>query len=29
LLQGFSASGLPAANVNSFFVGFSRSFNFF
>ncbi len=29
LLQGFSASGLPASNVNSFFVGFSRSFNFF
>jgi hypothetical protein len=29
LIQGFSASGLPAANVNSFFVGFSRSFNFF
>ncbi|PYX36796.1 MAG: hypothetical protein DMG81_15385, partial [Acidobacteria bacterium] len=29
LLQGFSASGLPAANVNSFFVGFTRSFNFF
>jgi len=29
LLQGFSTSGLPAANVNSFFVGFSRSFNFF
>jgi hypothetical protein len=29
LLQGFSGSGLPAANVNSFFVGFSRSFNFF
>ena len=29
LIQGFSSSGLPAANVNSFFVGFSRSFNFF
>jgi len=29
VIQGFSASGLPAANVNSFFVGFSRSFNFF
>ena len=29
LIQGFSTSGLPAANVNSFFVGFSRSFNFF
>jgi len=29
LLQGFSASGLPAANANSFFVGFSRYFNFF
>jgi hypothetical protein len=29
LVQGFSASGLPPSNVNSFFVGFSRSFNFF
>jgi len=29
LLQSFSASGVPPANVNSFFVGFSRSFNFF
>jgi hypothetical protein len=29
LLQGFSASGLPPSNVNSFSAGFSRSFNFF
>jgi hypothetical protein len=29
LIQGFSASGLPASQVNSFFAGFSRSFNFF
>jgi hypothetical protein len=29
LIQGFSASGLPASNLNSFFAGFSRSFNFF
>jgi hypothetical protein len=29
LIQGFSASGLPAANVSSFYAGFSRSFNFF
>ena len=29
LVQGFSASGLPPANVNSFSAGLSRSFNFF
>jgi hypothetical protein len=29
LLQGFSTSGLPPADVNSFSVGLSRSFNFF
>ncbi len=29
LVQGFSASGLPPGNVSSFYVGFSRSFNFF
>jgi hypothetical protein len=29
LIQGFSASGIPESNVSSFFVGFSRSFNFF
>ncbi len=29
LIQGFSASGLPAANVNSFSVGVYRWFNFF
>ncbi len=29
LVQGFSASGLPAANVSSFYVGVSRWFNFF
>ncbi|MGC2108472.1 MAG: hypothetical protein WA655_03080 [Candidatus Korobacteraceae bacterium] len=29
LVQGFSASGLPPANVNSFFIGVSRYFNFF
>lgn len=29
LVQSFSASGLPPGNVNSFFAGFSRSFNFF
>jgi len=29
LLQGFSASGIPPANVSSFFVGVSRWFNFF
>jgi len=29
LLQGFSASGTPPANVSSFYVGVSRWFNFF
>jgi hypothetical protein len=29
IVQGFSASGLPPGNLSSFFVGFSRSFNFF
>jgi hypothetical protein len=29
LVQGFSATGLPPANLNSFHVGLSRSFNFF
>ena len=29
LLQGFSASGLPAENVSSFYMGVSRWFNFF
>jgi hypothetical protein len=29
LVQGFTASGTPPSNVNSFFVGISRSFNFF
>jgi len=29
LLQGFSASGTPPSNVNSFYAGLSRSFNFF
>jgi hypothetical protein len=29
LVQGFSATGLPASNVNSYYAGFSRSFNFF
>jgi len=29
LLQGFSASGTPPANVSSFFIGVSRWFNFF
>lgn len=29
LLQSFSVSGLPPSNVNSFYAGFSRSFNFF
>ena len=29
LLQGFSASGIPPANVSSFYVGVSRWFNFF
>jgi len=29
LVQGFSASGLPAANVSSFYLGVSRWFNFF
>ncbi len=29
LVQGFSASGLPAENVSSFYMGVSRWFNFF
>jgi hypothetical protein len=29
LVQGFSASGLPAENVSSFYLGVSRWFNFF
>lgn len=29
LLQGFSASGIPPANVSSFYIGVSRWFNFF
>jgi len=29
LVQGFSASGLPAENVSSFYFGVSRWFNFF
>ena len=29
LVQGFSATGLPASNVNSFYIGVSRYFNFF
>jgi hypothetical protein len=29
LVQGFSGSGLPAANVSSFYMGVSRWFNFF
>jgi len=29
LVQGFSASGLPAANVSSFYIGVTRWFNFF
>ncbi len=29
VVQGFSASGLPPGNVNSFFIGFTRSFNLF
>jgi hypothetical protein len=29
LLQGFTASGTPPSDVNSFYVGLSRSFNFF
>jgi hypothetical protein len=29
IIQGFSASPLPPGNVSSFFVGFTRSFNFF
>jgi len=29
LLQSFSASGLPPSNLNNFYVGFTRSFNFF
>jgi hypothetical protein len=29
LSQGFSASGLPPANISSFFIGVTRWFNFF
>ncbi len=29
LVQGFSAAGVPASNVNSFYIGISRYFNFF
>ncbi len=29
LVQGFTAAGVPPSNVNSFFAGISRSFNFF
>ena len=29
LVQGFTASGVPPSNVNSYFAGISRSFNFF
>ncbi len=29
LVQGFSASGIPASNVNSVYFGVSRYFNFF
>lgn len=29
LVQGFSASGVPASNVNSVYFGVSRYFNFF
>ncbi len=29
LVQGFSASGVPASNVNSIYFGVSRYFNFF
>jgi hypothetical protein len=29
VVQGFSASGVPASNVNSIFFGVSRNFNFF
>jgi hypothetical protein len=29
LVQGFSASGVPAENVSSFYIGISRWFNFF
>ena len=29
LVQGFSASGIPPANINTFSVGLSRWFNFF
>ena len=29
LVQGFSATGLPASNVNSIYLGVSRYFNFF
>ena len=28
-IQGISASGLPAANTNAYFVGISRWFDFF
>ncbi len=29
IVQGFSASGLPPGKVSSFYMGFTRSFNFF
>jgi hypothetical protein len=29
IVQGFTASGLPASNVNSIYFGISRNFNFF
>ena len=29
LLQGFSASGLPPANISSYYFGISRWFKFF
>ena len=29
LVQGFAATGTRPSNINSFFVGISRSFNFF
>jgi hypothetical protein len=29
LVQGFTATGAPPSNVNSYFAGISRSFNFF
>ena len=28
-VQGFSASGIPAANINSYYFGVQRWFNFF